>query len=560
MIISFWLVQKKEGEMSDDMAEFIKRKRAAESGEKVDSPNNNSNNNQSDLEKQRRREEIMRRVEERKKKKQEEEGGGGVTLEPVVSEEVKIVSSKVVVNNNSPSASPAVDHSAVVEEERKKLTREFEVERARLLADISSLKTSLSSLSDQLNAQSEEWKKKEEQWKKEKREEEERVKEISNALSQSQSQSSSLQTQLTALHKEKEELEKAVTSLKQELSSSPSSSPLSPSPVVDDGELNRVKEELSQSLSSLSHLQTSLSQSQSDLSSTSSSLSSTKEELKKANEEIDRLKDQLADRDRTIIEAKGVVKQRDIDHQQSLQVNEDLLVDLQRENDDLKADYQSQLDDLKSQNSLLRQQLLSLSSSSSPSPSSSKGEKQQQQGEAGDRSKDVKKSRGGGEGGESRLIKEILAEINALRTSPSQYANKLKERISSFDGLVFRSGHREGSTIHTKEGVKALEEAIENLSGRSGVAALRYTPGLSASCIDLINSNGPAGIVSDKCSDGTTSEVRLKKYGKWKGKVIELTSYGPLSNSPEDILFQWILDDGNPVPYSPPPLYYNYYC
>ena len=39
----------------------------------------------------------------------------------------------------------------------------------------------------------------------------------------------------------------------------------------------------------------------------------------------------------------------------------------------------------------------------------------------------------------------------------------------------------------------------------------------------------------------------MNKYGKWRGRVMELTSFGPRSNVAKDVLYHWLVDDGNAV-------------
>ena len=40
------------------------------------------------------------------------------------------------------------------------------------------------------------------------------------------------------------------------------------------------------------------------------------------------------------------------------------------------------------------------------------------------------------------------------------------------------------------------------------------------------------------------------KFGQWKGRVMELLSFGPRADSPRDIVTQWLIDDGNAVSFS----------
>jgi hypothetical protein len=37
----------------------------------------------------------------------------------------------------------------------------------------------------------------------------------------------------------------------------------------------------------------------------------------------------------------------------------------------------------------------------------------------------------------------------------------------------------------------------------------------------------------------------LIRYGQWKDQVAEITSYGELSDNPVEVIFEWLVDDGN---------------
>ena len=45
----------------------------------------------------------------------------------------------------------------------------------------------------------------------------------------------------------------------------------------------------------------------------------------------------------------------------------------------------------------------------------------------------------------------------------------------------------------------------------------------------------------------TDSSARMVMHGQWKGRVLELLSFGPCSDNPRNIVTQWLIDDGNSV-------------
>jgi len=48
-------------------------------------------------------------------------------------------------------------------------------------------------------------------------------------------------------------------------------------------------------------------------------------------------------------------------------------------------------------------------------------------------------------------------------------------------------------------------------------------------------------------SSRTDSAARLIRYGQWKDQIAEITSYGELSANPLEVIFEWLVDDGNVV-------------
>lgn len=133
----------------------------------------------------------------------------------------------------------------------------------------------------------------------------------------------------------------------------------------------------------------------------------------------------------------------------------------------------------------------------------------------------------------------VLAELNVARTKPLKYVEYLKEHRNTFDGNTSRGP---GGKIRTKEGVAAVDEAIEVLSKQTPLTALEFSAGLALSALDHVEDTGPQGITGHDGADGSKSSGRAKRYGKWKKTTGENCSYG--EKDARRIVMQLIIDDG----------------
>jgi uncharacterized protein YkwD len=142
----------------------------------------------------------------------------------------------------------------------------------------------------------------------------------------------------------------------------------------------------------------------------------------------------------------------------------------------------------------------------------------------------------------------ILTELNTARCNPEVYISKLQHRISYFSLEDPHIYHDPTIDIYrrTKEGKAAFEDAIRFLRGirPNSHPPLRLSPGLSASCRDLVVDHGPKGLTGSELTDGTSAGVRLVKYGKWQHKVAENICYGP--HTAEEVIINFLVDDGEP--------------
>ncbi len=135
----------------------------------------------------------------------------------------------------------------------------------------------------------------------------------------------------------------------------------------------------------------------------------------------------------------------------------------------------------------------------------------------------------------------VIAELNLLRTKPQQYRALLEATRSYYRGnLYVRPG---GGPIQTKEGVAALEEAIEALRDQPALEPVQPSLGLTLAARDHVRDQGATGSTGHDGSDGSHPADRMKRYGDG-GYLGENIAYG--YSTARDIVIQLLVDDGVP--------------
>jgi uncharacterized protein YkwD len=138
--------------------------------------------------------------------------------------------------------------------------------------------------------------------------------------------------------------------------------------------------------------------------------------------------------------------------------------------------------------------------------------------------------------------REVLAEINRARTNPGAYAEKLESLRQYYDGDILSLPDED--SLRTREGLTALDEAIEFLRSQQPLPALTFSSGMSNAARDHARDLGEGGRSGNVGSDGSQPGDRLKRYGAWSGGAIELISYG--KRTATAVVTLMILNDGNP--------------
>lgn len=140
------------------------------------------------------------------------------------------------------------------------------------------------------------------------------------------------------------------------------------------------------------------------------------------------------------------------------------------------------------------------------------------------------------------LADAVLFELNQARTNPKGYAVYLETFRRKFSG---RNYLLEGSRaqVVTKEGVKAVDEAIRFLSRTKPLPPLKWSDGMASAASELVKEQGETGRTGHNTKSGNMTE-RIERQGRWLGKIGENIGYGP--TEARLMVMQLIIDDGVP--------------
>jgi uncharacterized protein YkwD len=136
----------------------------------------------------------------------------------------------------------------------------------------------------------------------------------------------------------------------------------------------------------------------------------------------------------------------------------------------------------------------------------------------------------------------LVREMNLARENPGQYSAYIEELRSHFDGRYFV--YPGGTRVPTKEGVRALDDAIRFLRHARPEAPLAFSPGMSRACADHC-ADQIGGRMGHEGMDRSTPGTRISRYGEWGGGWGENLAYG--KTNARDIIMALIIDDGLPA-------------
>ena len=140
------------------------------------------------------------------------------------------------------------------------------------------------------------------------------------------------------------------------------------------------------------------------------------------------------------------------------------------------------------------------------------------------------------------LEKEIIHEMNKVRTNPKVYAQYIRQHrayYSSDGSLIERPGE---IPIRTKEGFKAVDECIAELENAQPVGILQPEEALSKASVLLAQYQSETGERGHVGPDGMSMKQRIEQFGDSNRWIAENCSYG--NNDARRIVIQLLIDDG----------------
>lgn len=141
----------------------------------------------------------------------------------------------------------------------------------------------------------------------------------------------------------------------------------------------------------------------------------------------------------------------------------------------------------------------------------------------------------------SHIEREIIIEINRARTDPAGYARMfLAPTRQYYNGRQLAYPGR--PVLHTKEGVRALDECIKILLKTKPVRALSPKQGLTLAARDHAADQSRTGGIGHTGSDRSTMDIRMNRYGAWDISAAENVFYG--NWQARRIVTSLLLDDG----------------
>lgn len=145
------------------------------------------------------------------------------------------------------------------------------------------------------------------------------------------------------------------------------------------------------------------------------------------------------------------------------------------------------------------------------------------------------------------LASTILAELNACRRDPKDYADKMIAPLEAqYKGRTFVPPDERTPARQTKEGVKAVRECCKQLRKAKPCAPLTRKAGLDLAADehvkDLAKAEKGKGGVGHVGTDGSHPQLRMSRHGVWYGLAGEMLAYRELTA--EAVVAQMLICDG----------------
>ena len=134
----------------------------------------------------------------------------------------------------------------------------------------------------------------------------------------------------------------------------------------------------------------------------------------------------------------------------------------------------------------------------------------------------------------------VIREMNLARQNPALYATLVQELRSRMNGNVLVLGH---TRLRTKEGTRAVDEAIRFLQNAQPLAPLTLSRGMSRAAADHCADQASGGFGHEGRGRSHAGQ-RIARYGNFSGGWGENISYG--KSTARDVVLALIIDDGLP--------------
>ena len=133
--------------------------------------------------------------------------------------------------------------------------------------------------------------------------------------------------------------------------------------------------------------------------------------------------------------------------------------------------------------------------------------------------------------------RDLIKEINLLRTNPKGFADKIAAAKTYFKGNIWRHPDAKAG-IKTEEGPAAYDEAIDFLKRKaSPVDELIPSKSLSKIAGDFL------GEFQRDFNAEVEMDPIIDRYGKFTGNFRRLVEFG--ANSPEQVIINLVVSDGD---------------
>jgi uncharacterized protein YkwD len=141
----------------------------------------------------------------------------------------------------------------------------------------------------------------------------------------------------------------------------------------------------------------------------------------------------------------------------------------------------------------------------------------------------------------SEIEKEIVLEINKLRSDPTRYAEEyIAPLAKNYDRRIL---HYPGDNpLITREGVSALHECVRELKKQEPLPLMHPSSGLTMAARDHVKDQSKSGKTGHTGGDKSGMRDRIERYGQWEVRIAENIAYG--AKTARQIVVYLLIDDG----------------